>query len=231
MVGRPCVEAGLGISASPLQCAGHDDPLQGPVEARRYQERNEEPLEAAWARRNKVLSHCCLVWIHLQGPPAPAPLRPEFTREPATLRPAAEDSGVRDGPGVGWCGAVAPQTTCFPSVLAPVLSWPRLSLRVPGSVLDPSSSEDSSRIRGVAMPPHPQQGEPRWWSATCRPLATPPQHTFSARGFGVFGFLPSRRGRGFRAHAVLALWPRPGKGPEDMVGSWPGARRVTRPPL
>ena len=39
MAGRPRGEAGLGISASPLQRAGHDDPLQGPVEARKYQER------------------------------------------------------------------------------------------------------------------------------------------------------------------------------------------------
>lgn len=155
-------------------------------------------------------------------PPAPAPLRPEFTREPETLQPAAEDSGVRDGPGVGWCGAVAPQTACFPSVLAPVPSWPRLSPRVPGSVLGPSPSEDSSRIRGMAVPPRPRRGEPGWWSAKCRPLATPPQHTFSARGFGVFGFLPSQRGRGFRAHAVLALWSHSGRGPEDTVGSWPG---------
>lgn len=37
-------------------------------------------------------------------PPIPAPLRPKFTREPAPSSLRQKTPGVRDGPGVGWCG-------------------------------------------------------------------------------------------------------------------------------
>lgn len=35
-------------------------------------------------------------------------------------------------------------------------------------------------------------------------------------------FFQAKGGMGSEARAVLALWPRPGRGPEDTVGSWPG---------
>lgn len=76
------MEAGPGASRtpSPLQCAGNDDPLQGPVEVKKYQERMSKPSEAAWAGRDTVPSHCCLVRIHMG---LPAILRPECIPKPA----------------------------------------------------------------------------------------------------------------------------------------------------
>lgn len=81
-MGRPRGEAGLGISASPLQHAGHDDPLQGPVDERKYQERRT--LGSCLGQEKQSFPTAVSSGFTRRAPcPHPAPLRPEFTREPA----------------------------------------------------------------------------------------------------------------------------------------------------
>lgn len=110
-MGRTSVEAGPGASRtpSPLQCAGNDDPLQGPVEVKKYQERMSKPSEAAWAGRDTVPSHCCLVRIHtwafLPSSVQSASLNP---RCPACVR---KFQGKRwTWSRQGWCGATSPKS-------------------------------------------------------------------------------------------------------------------------
>lgn len=168
MVGRTRMEAGLGISASPLQCAGHDDPLQGPAEVRRCPDRR---------KRGRALGSCpgrerqspFPLLSHLGSHTGlPAILRPESSQSkpaPSSLR--------RETPGEkwtwgrqDWCGQELPargRARAFRqlSPSRPVVSRPCLSpscwalswaQKAKCPVSRPRPSGDSSRIHGTATP-------------------------------------------------------------------------------
>lgn len=147
MAGRPRGEAGLGISASPLQRAGHDDPLQGPVEARKYQERRA--FGSCLGQEKKSFPTAVSSGFTRR---APLPPPPSVQSSPVNPSPPACGRRLRGERWTwsrqGWCGAVAPQTVCSPSVLAPVL-WTFLSPRMPGSVLGPGRQ---SHVPSVPAP-------------------------------------------------------------------------------
>lgn len=94
MVGRTRMEAGLGISASPLQCAGHDDPLQGPAEVRKCQDRRKRERAFGSCLGREKQSPFPLL-SHLDSHTGlSAILRPEFIPEQTgALQPATGDSG------------------------------------------------------------------------------------------------------------------------------------------
>lgn len=197
--------------------------------------KKEEPWEAAWARRNSPFPLLSRL-DSPAGPPAPTP-PPSVQSSPVNPRPPACGRRLRGERWTwsqqGWCGATAPQTACFLSVLAcPVVAMP-FSPRA-GLCPGPWKAEHVPVCRPwplwgqlkdpcVAVPPRSRRREPGWWSAKHRPLSTPPHSVPSGPVVLVcLIFFQTKGGMGSEARAVLALWPRPGRGPEDTVGSWPG---------
>lgn len=127
------MEAGPGASRTPslLQWAGPDDLIQGPKEGDNLKER-QRALGSCLGREKQSPFCSRLLRIH-----TPASLLPSVQSSSSDPHPppTSEDSRVRDGPGGGRAGVgrhtpktassrQPPQTMCFPSVLAPVLSCP-----------------------------------------------------------------------------------------------------------